>query len=112
MIKTADNQQLTEGKLTTLAGQLTTRLASSSNSALEADLTAMQTDINSAQNLSSSVETSVAALTPANYDNNHTVLVQYYTDLKTAQADNQAAAAQAKTIVDGLKSTSGSNTTN
>jgi hypothetical protein len=105
MIKAADNQQLTEAKLATIASQLNTRLSSSSssNSTLLADLTTMNSDISSAQSLSSTVESAVEGFTPANYDSDHSLLSQYYQNLKSAQTDIQAAYTQGKAIAAALK---------
>lgn len=62
----------------------------------------MNNDITAAQKLSVSVETTVEGLTPANYNNNHSLLLQYYSDLMTSHSDNQAAYNEAKTILRAL----------
>ncbi|HUA13126.1 MAG TPA: hypothetical protein VL989_01340 [Candidatus Sulfotelmatobacter sp.] len=110
LVKEADDQQVAEAKLSTLAGDLQTRLTNAGSgvpnlSQLQSDLTSMQSEISSAQSISSSVESSVIYLTPSDYDLNHSVLEGYNTQLKTARQDNQQALAYAKDITAGLKKT-------
>jgi hypothetical protein len=99
LVKTADNQQVTESKLSDLAIKLHSRITGS-NSTLS-DMTAK---INAAQAISSSIETKVVTLQPTDYDTDHRVLSGDATQLKTAQTDNQAAASDAKILIDSLKS--------
>ncbi len=102
LVRTADDQQVAEGKLTTLAGKLASRVNSSSSTAIQNDLSDMNSKISTAQNLSSSVETTVLGLTPSGYTTGE--LSSYRDQLKTAQNDIQAAATDAKTIIASLKS--------
>lgn len=99
LIRAADRQQQIEASLTTLANNITTELGSSITSTESSDLSSMKTDISNASSLSSSVETAVLALTPANFNNNHAVLVQYNKQLNTAASDIQQAISEAKTLV-------------
>jgi formaldehyde-activating enzyme involved in methanogenesis len=102
LVKTADDQQVAEGKLSTLASNLATRLAGTTNdSALQAALTDMNSKISAAQAISSSVETTVLGLEPSGYTLGE--LGTYRDQLKTAQTDNQDAVNDAKTIINGLK---------
>jgi hypothetical protein len=103
LIKAADNQQLVEAKLATLETTLGTKVNSTTNSSLQGDLASMISDTQSAQALSQSVESSVIGLVPSDYNSDHTLLQQYFTKLKTALADNQAAAQLGKTIISSLK---------
>lgn len=109
IIKAADDQQVTEGKLTTLAGKLQIRitadqLKSLNVTTLQTELNDMTTQTNNAQALSSSVEAAVLTLQPSDYNADHTILSTYYTELKTAHSDIVAARADAKNIISGLKS--------
>ncbi|HEY4964109.1 MAG TPA: hypothetical protein VIH90_05430 [Candidatus Saccharimonadales bacterium] len=104
LMQATDNQQLVEARLATLETNLGTRINSTTNASLQGDLASMITDTQSAQALSSSVETSVVGLQPSDYNSDHTLLIQYFTKLKTALADNQTAAQLGKTIVSSLTS--------
>jgi hypothetical protein len=109
LIKTADNQQATEAKLSVFAQKLQTRLTAEQTAGKDAttlltDLAAMNSDISSAQSISSSIEQSVVPLQPTDYDTNHSVLSGDAAQLKTAHANNVAAYNQAQAIVNGLES--------
>lgn len=108
LIKTADDQQTVDVKLTTLAGKLQTRLDSAKSagkdvSALQARLDDMKAKTTAAAGIASSVEQAVIGLQPTDYNSNHNVLSGYRAQLQTAHSDNQAAVADAKAIVAGLK---------
>jgi hypothetical protein len=108
LIKTADDQQIVQAKLTSLAGDLQTRItadqtAGKNVTTLQADLTLLNTTLTSAESISSSVESSVLPLQPSDYDADQTILTQYYGQLKTAHGDDQTCYNQAKTIVTGLE---------
>jgi hypothetical protein len=103
LIKAADNQQLVESKLTILESTLSTKVNATTNSSLQGDLASMISDTQSAQALSVSVESGVIGLQPADYNADHTLLMQYFTKLKTALAANQAAAQLGKTIISSIK---------
>ncbi len=109
LIKTADDQQVVQTKLTGLAQKLQTRITADQTagkdvSTLQTELTSLNGTISSAQSISSSVEQNVLPLQPSDYDSDQTVLAQYYSQLKTAHADNQTAYTNAKTIVSDLES--------
>jgi hypothetical protein len=109
LVKTADDQQVAEGKLTDLAAKLQTRITTAQGAGKNvADLQAKLSDLNSkvsaAQAISSGVESGVINLQPTDYNGNHSVLSGDRDKLKTAQSDIQAAIADAKSIISGLKS--------
>ena len=108
LIKTADDQLVTEGKLTALATKLQSRITAAKTAgkdvtALQTKLTDMTTQITNAQAISSSIETKVLALQPSDYNSNHTILSGDEAQLKTAHTDNLAAYNDAKSIVSLLK---------
>lgn len=109
LIKTADDQQITEAKLTTFAQTLQKRLTAEQNakkdvSSLQTDLTNMNSEITAAQGISSNIESTVINLQPSDYDSNHSVLSGDSSQLKMALSDEQSAYNNAKTIVEGLLS--------
>ncbi|HWT40757.1 MAG TPA: hypothetical protein VN081_05860 [Dongiaceae bacterium] len=111
LIRTADDQQAVEAKLQTLAGKLQTRITTAKQAGK--DVTALQTQlddltakITASLAISSKVESTVITLEPTDYNSDHTVLSGYNDQLKTARTDNQAAMADAKAIVAGLKTLS------
>lgn len=104
LVRTADDQQVAEGKLSDLATKLQSRLASvKAASVLQAALSDMTSKVSTAQGISSSVESSVIGLQPSDYNSNHSTLSGYRDQLKTAQNDLQGAVSDAKTIITGLK---------
>jgi len=108
LIKTADDQQVAEGKLTDLAAKLQTRVtaakaAGKNVTALQNGLTTMTNQISAAQTISANIESSVINLQPSDYNSNHEVLGGDRTQLKTAQTDIQNAVKAASTIISGLK---------
>ncbi|HSX08462.1 MAG TPA: hypothetical protein VLG11_06240 [Candidatus Saccharimonadales bacterium] len=108
LIRTADDQQSVDAKLTTLAGKLQTRLDSAKSAgkdvaALQAKLDDMKAKTTAAAGIASSVEQAVIGLQPSDYNSNHSVLSGYRAQLQTAHSDNQAAVADAKAIVAGLE---------
>jgi hypothetical protein len=109
LIKTADDQQVTESNLTTLAAKLQTRITAMKNAGK--DTTAMQSELSdltakttAAQAISSAIETKVIGLQPTDYNSDHAVLSDDSTQLKTAHTDTTTAIADAKQIVAQLKS--------
>jgi hypothetical protein len=108
LIKVADDQQVNEANLATLATKLQSRLTTAQSNgknvtALEATLVDLNNQVKIAQGISSTIETAVIGLQPSDYDSNHTVLSGDAAQLKTAQTANQAAFNDAKTIVQGVK---------
>ena len=108
LVKTADDQQVAEAKLGDLAVKLQSRItaagaAGKTVTSLQAQLSDLNTKIAAAQAISSTIETNVVALQPSDYDSNHAVLSGDRDQLKTAQADIQAALSDAKGIVASLK---------
>ncbi|HSX33551.1 MAG TPA: hypothetical protein VLF91_04400 [Candidatus Saccharimonadales bacterium] len=109
LIKTADDQQAVESKLTDLATKLQARLTTAQTqgkdvSALQTKLTDMNTQIATAQAISAGVEVEALALQPSDYNADHAIVSSYRNRLQTAHQDNQAAYQDAKAIVSGLKS--------
>ncbi len=108
LVKTADDQQVAEGKLTDLATKLQTRItaaqtAGKSVTSLQASLTAMNAKISAAHAISPAIESSVIGLQPTDYNSNHSVLSGDRNQLKTAQDDIQSAVQSSATIISGLK---------
>lgn len=109
LIKTADDQQVVEDKLTTLAGKLQTRINSAKTdgkdvSALQSSLDDLNSQLSGSKPISSSVETKVLSLEPGDYNSDHTILSGYRAQLQTARTDNQKAISDAKSIISDLKS--------
>lgn len=108
LVRAANDQIAVEAKLNTLVGKLQTRINQAKGkgkdvASLQSSLNDMITQITNAQKISSDVAQKVLPLQPTDYNNDHTVLSGYLAQLKTAHADNKAAANDAKTIVQGLK---------
>lgn len=108
LVKTADDQQVAEGKLTDLAAKLQTRITAAqadgkSVTSIQGALTEMTSHITAAQAISSQIEASVINLQPSDYNTNHSVLSGDRDQLKTAQTDLQAAVTSATTIISELK---------
>lgn len=108
LVKTADDQQVAEERLTNLAAKLQTRLDDAKKKGK--DTTALQTALDdltaktaSAQAISGSVESTVINLQPADYNSNHSILSGQRDKLKTAQQDIRAALKDGQTVVNGLK---------
>lgn len=109
LIQVADDQQVAETNLTTLADKLTTKLnddqkAGKDVASLQSKLTDMRIQLQTSTNISGTVQKAVLALEPTDYNSDHTILTGYNTSLKTAHTANQAALADGKAIVNGLKS--------
>jgi hypothetical protein len=108
LIKTADDQQVAEAKLSALATKLQTRVTTAKTAgknvtSLQSGLDGMNSKISTAQSISSQIESSVINLQPSDYNTNHSVLSGDRNQLKTAQTDIQAAVTAGTTIVNGLK---------
>ncbi len=108
LVKAADDQQVTEAKLTALSTKLQTRItagltAGKNVAALQTQLTDLTAKVAAAQAVSSAIETKVAVLQPDDYNTDHTILSGDAAQLKTAHANNLAAVADAKAIIAGLK---------
>jgi hypothetical protein len=108
LVRTADDQQVAEGKLSNLAAKLQTRISAAQTAgkkvtSLQSDLSAMNAKVSAAQAISSSVESAVINLQPSDYNSDHNVLSGYRNQLRTAQSDIQAALSSASTIINGLK---------
>jgi hypothetical protein len=111
LVSTADGQQVTGGKLTTLAGKLQTRISAdqtagknaSTIQTLQSELNDMTTQTNNAQAISSNMESTVITLQPTDYDSDHTILSGDRQQLQTAANDNKAAYTDAQNIINTLK---------
>jgi hypothetical protein len=107
LVKTADDQQVTEGKLATLSTTLGARITAAQQvgtnvTALQASLSDLNSKVAAAQSISSTIESSVVNLVPSDYNSNHTVLSGDRNQLQTAESDIKAAIADSKNIVAGL----------
>ena len=107
LIKAADDQQVTEGKLSALSTKLSARITADSQAnknvaTLQSELSDLNAKVAAAQPISSGVESSVIGLQPSDYNTNHSVLGGKRDQLKTAEADIQAAVTDARNIVNGL----------
>lgn len=108
LIKVADDQQVVEQKLQTLAQKLQTRLTAEQSkgkdvTSLQSTLTDMNNQIAAAQGISSAMESKVIGLQPTDYNSDHSLLSGDSAQLKTAHSDNQTAFQDAKQIVAGIK---------
>jgi hypothetical protein len=107
LIKAADDQQTIEATLTDLATKLQARItkdkaAGKDVTSLESTLASLNSQLVTAQPMSSDVETKVIGLQPSDYNTDHTILEQYDTELKTAHADCVTAHTDALTVINGL----------
>ncbi len=108
LIKTADDEQVTSSKLSSLATKLQTKISADQTAgkdvtSIQAQLTDMATQIANSVGISSSIESKVLTLQPSDYNSDHTLLSGDAAQLKTAHSDNEAAYTDAKSIVAGLK---------
>jgi hypothetical protein len=101
MTASADRFAVVEDKLTALHDKLVTKAGT--DATLKSKLDDMSAKIAAAKTTSSSVVSQVIALQPTDYNQNHTVLVQYRASLKSAQQDLKAARDDAKFVIDSLK---------
>jgi hypothetical protein len=109
LVKTADAQQITETKLTTLAGKIQNDITADQKagkdvSSLQTTLNDMTAKVQAAQSISSNIESSVVNLQPSDYNSDHTVLSGDNAQLKTAQSDITATVTDAKSLVSSLAS--------
>jgi hypothetical protein len=108
LIKTADDQQTAEAKLSALITKFQTRITAAKSqgkevTALQTALDDMTTQVKNSQAICSGIEAKVLPLQPTDFDSDHTILTGDAAQLKTAHAANEAAYTDAKTIVTGLK---------
>jgi hypothetical protein len=109
LVKAADDEQMSETQLSTLAAKLKVRISSESsgvNPTLSADLTSMQTSIVTAQGISSNIESTVIGLTPSDYNANPAILSGDRNQLISAQYDIIAAIKEGTAIIAGLPASS------
>jgi ATP-dependent protease HslVU (ClpYQ) ATPase subunit len=109
LVKTADDQQTTEGKIASLSTELQARITADQNNGknvatLQADLNNLNTQNSNALKISSDIEAVVLPLQPTDYNNDHSILAGDYAQLKTAHGDLVTARDEAKSIISGLKS--------
>lgn len=104
LVRTADDQLATEAKLTALATKLQARIDAAK--AKNKDVTLTQTglntlnnELNEAQSISSSVESSVINLQPSDYNADHTILSGDRDQLKKAQNDIAAVLKNSSTTI-------------
>lgn len=108
LVTTADGEQNTSTKLTTLSTQLQAKITADQQAGkdvttLQNELSGMETSTKNAQTIASTIENNVLALQPTNYDSDHTILSGDLAQLKTAHADNKTAYSYAQSTVSGLK---------
>jgi len=108
LIKTADDQQIAESKLSALLPKLQSRVdaaksAGKNVTSMQNGLNDMSTQINNAQAISAGVESSLLGLQPSDFNTDHAVLSGYRDKLKTAQTDVKAAVSDANSVVSALK---------
>lgn len=108
LVKTADDQQVAEAKFLALVPKLQSRIdtakaAGKNVSSLQSGVNDMTTNLNNAQAISASVESSVVILQPSDINADHTILSGYRDKLKTAQTDIRTAVSDAKSTVNALK---------
>jgi hypothetical protein len=104
IVKTADDQQVAEGKLSALSTKLSARITAAQQkgtnvTSLQASLSDLNSKTSAAQSISSPIETDVIALVPSDYNSNHAVLSGDRTQLQTAQSDIKAAIADSQSII-------------
>jgi hypothetical protein len=109
IIISADDQQATQAALKSFAtgAQNVINTAKSNGkdvTTLQSELDDLNSQLSSAQTISSDMESNVIGLQPSDYNNDHSVLVGDYSKLQTAQTDNQAAISEANTLISGLQS--------
>jgi hypothetical protein len=108
LVKTADDQQVAEAKLSALSVKLQARIstaqaAGKNVASLQTELASLNSKVSAAQAISSSIESAVVNLVPSDYNTNHSVLSGDRNQLKTAQSDIQGALSTATTIITNLK---------
>lgn len=109
LVKFADTEQVTQGKLEALVTKLQTRLDEAKSkgkdiTSLQAKLNDMTAQTSAAQAISSSIEAKVLTLQPSDYNTDHAILSGDRDQLKVAHSDNLSAIADAKSIIESLKS--------
>ena len=108
LIITADGQQVVEGKLTTLAGKLQTRLSTAKTTgkdvtSLQIKLDDMTKQTAAAQSISSAVQAAVLPLQPSDFNADHGILAGYQAQLSKAHVAIEAAYNDAQAVITGLK---------
>jgi len=109
LVRLADDEQVTAGKLSDIATKLQARIDSAKSSGkdvatLTTQMAQLQQLIQTVQSTASSVETKVLALEPSDYNSDHSVLSGYSQQLAATHQQNQQAYQLAKTMVGELKS--------
>lgn len=106
LIRTADSEQATAARLTSLAAKLQTRITAANKSTdLQTTLNDMIARANTATTTASTVEAKVLNLQPTDYNSDHAVLSGYRDQLQTARTAIQTSITDAKTIIAALKTT-------
>jgi len=108
LVKVADGQIALEAKFTALSAKFMERFAElkaagRDTGTLEATLSNMNTKVTDAQTISIAIQAKVIVLQPSDYNSDHTILTGVRDQLKSAHDKLVAARADAKTIVDGIK---------
>lgn len=108
MVASADRFSQVETQLTSLAAKLQAKVdadktAGQDVSAMQKSLDDLKAKVADAQQKSTSVIAPLLALQPTDYNQNHTVLVNYRSSLQTAHTDVMAARDDAKSVIQSLK---------
>jgi myosin heavy subunit len=107
LVEAIDRLTTVETKLTTLQAKLQgasdkAQTQGKDVTAVQKDIADMQTQLSAAQNATSGLTAKLLALQPADYNANHTVLLQYRQAVQTAVTAAKAARDDAKAAIDAL----------
>lgn len=110
LVAATDHLSNALNNLSLLSGNLQTAITAQKDkgkdvTAMQTSLTDMQAKTSAAGSILSGLADKLLALTPSDYNTNHTVLMQYRASLGTAQADLKAARADAASIIKALGGT-------
>lgn len=108
LVRTVDDQQAVEDKLNTMIGKLQTRINTAQGqgkdtASLQAALNDMTAQVHAAQIIALKTGAAILRVQPTDYNNDHSVLGGYVDQVQQAHRYNQAAYANLKIIVQGLK---------
>lgn len=109
LLTVAEEQLAIEDTLTNLASKFEARItddatAGKNVASIQTTLALMKAEIRSTRLMSSSIETNLFVLQSLNHSSDHTVLMQYNNELKTAHGDCHIAHRYAIAIINDLKS--------
>jgi DNA repair exonuclease SbcCD ATPase subunit len=107
LVEAIDQLTNVEAKLTTLQAKIQgaadkDQSAGKDVTSIQKNITDLQAQINTAQNATTGLTAKLLALKPADYNADHTVLMQYRTSVGSAETALKAARDDAKQAIDGL----------